>query len=134
MSPPRSHSSPRLIAIAVVLDREKVLVGRREGTGELDGYREFPGGKQQPGETAEAAAVRECREETGLDVTPVRCLETVRHTYEFGELQLSFIECRLRRPAGNPRPPFQWIARGKLDPADFPPANRSVISRLNDRK
>ncbi len=134
MSPSRSHSSPRLIAIAVVLDQEKVLVGRREGTGELDGYCEFPGGKQQPGETAEAAAVRECREETGLEVTPVRCLETVRHTYEFGELHLSFVECRLCRPEENPRPPFQWLARRELDPARFPPANRSVITQLKNRK
>ena len=37
----------------------------------------MPGGRVEPGETAAAAAVREVREETGLDVRAVRLAGTV---------------------------------------------------------
>ena len=63
----------------------------------------MPGGWMEPGETAEAAAVREAQEETGLIVTPVGLIGrlhrrgSVHHT----------VHCR--------------IARGELRPSDESP-------------
>jgi len=53
------------VAVAIVTSRLGVLVGRRR-----DGNPPwvFPGGKVQPGESPEDAAVRETLEETGLRV------------------------------------------------------------------
>src|SRR5947209_7478611 len=56
------------IAIAVVEQDGRFLVGRRPAGVPLAGLSEFPGGKIEPQETAEAAAVRECFEETGIVV------------------------------------------------------------------
>src|ERR1051325_4042675 len=53
---------------AVVLTPEGLLLQRRSDNG-LWG---LPGGGVEPGESVSAAIVREVREETGLDVTPVR--------------------------------------------------------------
>lgn len=62
---------------AVVRDGERVLVVRNEYPA---GHREgipawgFPGGEREAGETLAEAAIRETREETGLDVEVVRLL------------------------------------------------------------
>ncbi len=58
---------------AVVLDGETVLLVRR-GAEPLAGQWSLPGGLLELGETVEQAIVREVREETSLDVEPLRLL------------------------------------------------------------
>ncbi len=52
------------IAIAVVEHDGNFLIGLRPSGAVLGGLWEFPGGKVEPDETPEAAAARECLEET----------------------------------------------------------------------
>jgi 8-oxo-dGTP pyrophosphatase MutT (NUDIX family) len=58
-------------AKAVIVAERRVLVTRNRTPGDKrpDWYI-LPGGGQRPGETLEAALVREVREETGLEITP----------------------------------------------------------------
>ena len=60
-----------LIAIAVVEQDGRFLIGQRPPGVPLAGLWEFPGGKVEPGESPEQAAIRECREEAGIEVTIV---------------------------------------------------------------
>ncbi|RKQ33320.1 (deoxy)nucleoside triphosphate pyrophosphohydrolase [Kocuria tytonis] len=46
----------------------RVLAAQRAYPESLRGLWEFPGGKQEPGETPRDALVRECREELGVDL------------------------------------------------------------------
>jgi len=60
---------------AFILHEGKVLIleeakGKESGTN--PGKFEFPGGKMNPGEKPEEALVREVKEETGLDIKPIR--------------------------------------------------------------
>jgi 8-oxo-dGTP pyrophosphatase MutT (NUDIX family) len=58
-------------AKAVVVVDGRVLVTRNRTPGDTGGdWYIFPGGGQEPGETLEAALVREVREETGIEVEP----------------------------------------------------------------
>ena len=54
------------VALAVPTRGGRVLVGKRPIGGHLPGEWEFPGGRINPGESAETAARRELTEETGL--------------------------------------------------------------------
>ncbi len=62
---------------AVVLREGSVLLIRRARPPGLGSWT-LPGGRTEPGETSVAALVREIREETGLDVVPLRFLAAVR--------------------------------------------------------
>lgn len=53
--------------------REQVLLGKRKGSHGAGEY-SFPGGKIDPGETPQAAAVRETNEEIGCGVSDVEVL------------------------------------------------------------
>ncbi len=139
----RAVQAPQQIAVAVVMAHGKVLVGRRAAP-PYAGYAEFPGGKLEQGESPEQAAVRECLEETGIDVVADRVLSETHHAEPDLRLRLTFVLCRLtshdtdRRREGNnacpvPLPPFEWIDAKMLSRRRFPPANRRVLDDLMQR-
>ena len=50
----------------IVYQNGKILVARRNPTGDMGDRWEFPGGKQEAGETDETAIIREMNEEFGV--------------------------------------------------------------------
>ncbi len=120
------------IAIAVVEQDDRFLVGRRPDGTVLAGMWEFPGGKIRPGETPEQCAVRECREETGLDVTVVGSFPDCVHAYDFGTVHLHFLHCRPHDlKLAVPCAPFCWVFRSDLPHYEFPAANAEVLRLLS---
>lgn len=61
----------------------------------LGGRWEFPGGKVDPGESAEAALIRELREELAVDVEIGRALGPVVWTYGDKTIRLRPLLCRI---------------------------------------
>lgn len=53
---------------AAIIDHGRLLAAQRAEPVELAGGWEFPGGKVDPGESDEAALIRECSEELGVTV------------------------------------------------------------------
>ncbi len=132
------------IAIAVLCDAQEVLIGPRADGDFLAGLWEFPGGKIVADERPEEAAARECREETGLEVTVLaKCAEVVHH-YEIEKnksgqegdrhlnLHLSFFACHPLDRRLPVNPPFRWVALNRLASLEFPAANRVLISHLSE--
>lgn len=121
---------PTHVAIAVVEHQGRYLIGQRPSGLPLPGLWEFPGGKIEPGEAPEAAALRECREEAGLDVVVTGTYPTVEHLYDHGRLRLSFFACRPVDFKQQPKPPFRWVAAARLADYKFPPANATLLEYL----
>lgn len=118
------------IAIAVVEHNGHFLVGERPDGKTLASYAEFPGGRVEEGESPEQAAVRECEEETGLQVEVVGNYDACHHDYAHDRVHLRFFACRLVGAKTTPQPPFEWIARKRLGELRFPEANVALLARL----
>ena len=60
----------RLVALlALINDKNEVLISLRKNKEEYNGYWEYPGGKIESGETLEQGLVREIREELNIAIT-----------------------------------------------------------------
>ena len=126
-------SDPSSIAIALVRrDSDQWLVGQRAPGRVFGGLWEFPGGRVEPGETPEQAAVREVREETGLDVTPVSAIGSISTAHAGRTFVLHLIRCALAGP-DDPHPgeavsQLRWVSTAELRGLPMPPANAEIIS------
>lgn len=129
--------TPTPIGIGVVEHRGRVLVGTRQPDQVLSGHAEFPGGKCRPGESARDCVIRECREETGLDVEPVELLDRVEFEYPHTTVDLHFWLCRLARTEVERESDlpelfggFEWHPVARLVELNFPEANAAVVRNL----
>lgn len=119
---PSANSLVVAVAAVVLDDSGRVLMIQR---GDNDLWA-IPGGAQDLGETTTAAAVREVREETGLDVEItglVGIYSDPRHViaYDDGEVRQEFSICFLAHPIGGRLAPssesktVQWVEPDQLD-------------------
>ncbi|MDG2381669.1 MAG: (deoxy)nucleoside triphosphate pyrophosphohydrolase [Pirellulaceae bacterium] len=128
---------PTPIAVAVVEHQDHFLIGLRPADVALAGYWEFPGGKIHADESPEQAAIRECREETEINVKIIARYPTANHQYPHAAVQLHFFRCSPlpveNSSAGPPSPlaPFRWVARQELSSYQFPAANSELLKRLS---
>ncbi|NUP23235.1 MAG: (deoxy)nucleoside triphosphate pyrophosphohydrolase [Streptomyces sp.] len=112
----------RIVVGAALLDEGRLLAARRSAPEELAGRWELPGGKVEPGETPEAALVRELREELGVDAEVVERVPgewPLRPPYV-----LQVWTARLLPGAGEPKPlqdhdALRWLNPGELWDVDW---------------
>ncbi|MGB0464342.1 MAG: 8-oxo-dGTP diphosphatase MutT [Candidatus Puniceispirillaceae bacterium] len=132
-----ASSAIQLISAVALIDSDgRVLLAERPEGKIFAGYWEFPGGKIETGETPEAALVRELDEELGVD-TKDSCLAPlgfVSHPYDTHHMVLLLYVCR--KWSGRPQPKeggqLKWVAPARLRDFEMPPANKELISVIQD--
>ncbi len=124
--------TPMRIALALVHRDGRWLVARRLGHVHLGGYWEFPGGKCEPGEAPERAAVREAREECAIEVQAERGLGEFIQEYPDRSLILIPVVCRW--VSGDAQPlastECRWVTVDELPGLRMPPVNARIIAAL----
>ena len=132
---PAAHAEVRMIEVVagVITDaRGRILLARRTEGRDLAGLWEFPGGKREPGESAEAALIRELHEELGIDVELGAPLIAVPQQYPHKRLRLDVrMIARWRGTAkGHEGQALAWVPPHKLPQYPMPPADRPVVAAL----
>ena len=132
MSPEPTRVAVAVIERTVGNAKKEILAGVRPTGTALAGFWEFPGGKLNANETFEQAVVRECQEETGLDVDVVGEFPAVTFEYDHATVRIRFFRCNLPETSGDQplKQPFQWIAKSRLSEYRFPEANNALIELL----
>jgi A/G-specific adenine glycosylase len=117
-------------------DAGRLLIAQRPLEGLLGGLWEFPGGKQEPGETLEACLQRELREELGIEVEVGELFAVVRHGFTHFRITLHAFTCRY--VSGPPQTlgvrAWAWVTLEELDAYSFGKADRQVINALMSRR
>jgi 8-oxo-dGTP diphosphatase len=128
------------VAVGVMFDPsgERCLVTKRDAGQHLAGSWEWPGGKLEPGETAEEALRREWREELGAEISTAEHIITTEYEYPERTVKIFFFVVA-PSPDHPPVVPAQrehaWMSPAELAQAPFPSANlpalRALIARAS---
>lgn len=128
-------------AVYVLFEKDgKILLIRRAGTGYFDGHYSLPAGHLDGGEPAHIAAIREAKEEVGVDILAddVRLVHTLHRRSpeaEYERLDLFFVAGDYKGEPQNMEPhkcdELLWVSYDEL-PENTIPEVRSALTHLRD--
>ena len=130
----RRKAVPERHVVTGVIDRGgRFLITRRPVSGLLGGLWEFPGGKVEAGEKAEAALAREIREEVGISIEVDGHIARIRHAYTHFRIVMDVFRCRYRsgKVVLNGPIDHRWIAVDEIERYPFPAANHKFIPLIH---
>lgn len=125
----QSESAMIEVVAAIIEDGGQYLACRRHIERDAGGLWEFPGGKLEPGETAEDALAREVREELGVEARSIGHFVTV----DKGTLRLIFLRARLegaRPTVSTDHDRLEWLALDELSTLAWAQADQVAVEHL----
>lgn len=122
-----------MVGAAVTMNRKgEVLIAQRKQDDMLGGLWEFPGGKQEPGETLEECIARELKEELGISVAVGEFFMTVKHAYSHFTMTMHVYRASI--VSGRPRPihcaDYSWVKIQMLGKYAWSKADLQVVEKL----
>jgi 8-oxo-dGTP diphosphatase len=118
-----------VVGVAVVRDG-LVLAAYRPGA---EGGWEFPGGKVEPGETEEEAAVREIREELDLEIKVGASLGPAVEISEHYQLRVYLASIVAGEPVLREHAELRWFGATELTEVGWLVPDRPFVRELRDR-
>lgn len=120
------------VVAALIWDGDRFMICQRPAHKARGLLWEFVGGKVEPGETMEAALIRECREELAVELTVGALFMQVVHTYPDITVELSLFHASIC--SGEPQKlehvDIQWITPVQIPDYDFCPADTEILNRI----
>jgi 8-oxo-dGTP diphosphatase len=127
----------RFVAAALILRGNEILIGQRRPDQPMALQWEFPGGKIEPGESAEQALARELDEELGIRATVGPLVIRIRHNYRNGgavDLQFFIVREFSGEIENRIFAQIVWARLEDLPSYDFLPADRGLVRDLAQGK
>ena len=130
-----THRLVLVVAAALYNDKGEILLAQRPEGKQLAGLWEFPGGKVEPGETPEAALVRELHEELSITVkeSKLQPLTFASFTYPDFHLLMPLYKCQAWAGEVHPREgqAIAWVPPANLFDYPAPPADLPLFEVLS---
>ncbi len=122
------------VGAGIVINKQgKYLIAQRKDDVMLGGLWEFPGGKQEKGESIKTCIKRELQEELGITVSVQKKLVTVHHTYSHFRLVMHTYFCTL--VSGTPKTidcnDFRWCNFDELRKYPYSKADLKILDALD---
>jgi 8-oxo-dGTP diphosphatase len=128
-----AERSVKLVVVALILRGREVLICQRRPDQPMALKWEFPGGKMEPGESAEEALARELDEELGIGAKIGTRITRMRHTYRSGssvDLQFFAVHEFTGEITNRIFNDLRWCDLTELPGYDFLAADRNLIRDL----
>lgn len=123
------------VVAALVWDGERFLICQRPEYKARGLLWEFVGGKVEPGETKQAALIRECREELDVTVSVGEEFMEVVHRYPDLTVYLTLFSATIAQ--GEPKllehNALRWITPAEIESFDFCPADGTILQEIKKR-
>ena len=120
------------VVAALIWDEDKFMICQRPGHKARGLLWEFVGGKVDPGETAQQALIRECREELAVEVSVGDIFMEVVHEYPDLLVQLTLFNAAVASgvPQMLEHNDIRWITVEEIPNFDFCPADVDILKKL----
>lgn len=118
------------VTCAIIVNADGlVFAAQRSAAMSLPLKWEFPGGKIEPGETAEACLIREIKEELHVDIEIVASLPTNTHQYPNVAILLIPFVCRITTGEIilKEHLDFKWLSKDELLALDWAEADVPIV-------
>ena len=126
----------RYSVAGIALDENRVFIARRKSGGDIGGKWEFPGGKVEINENAEAALIREYREEFDLAVSVGQRIGassfTRRDTVYNLDVYRIFFESALENITLSEHTQWKWASLDEIYEIDFADSDRALLALLEN--
>ena len=124
------------VVAALIWSGDKFMICQRPAHKARGLLWEFAGGKVEPGETKEAALIRECREELAVTVSVGGVFLEVTHSYPDLTIHLTLFHASIAE--GTPQKlehnDIRWITVDEIPQYEFCPADQVILAKLRSRR
>ena len=123
------------VVAAVICDSIQIkhrIYATARGYGDYKGQWEFPGGKIEPGETAQQALKREIEEELDTEIAVHDKIGTIEYDYPTFHLSMDCFWCEvlfgdlILKEAEAAR----WLTKSELDSVQWLPADQTILEKI----
>ena len=120
------------VAAGIIWRKGAFLAARRPMDKPRGGLWEFPGGKQEAGESMEEALARELREELGISIGIPALWRVVRHAYPDMTVIIHFMHVTefSGEPQARDGQELRWVTPAEARALPFLPADVPLVAEL----
>ena len=123
------------VGTGIIVRNGKIFIGQRPEGKPLAGLWEFPGGRQEEGESMEECLKRELKEELSVEATIGKHIMDTTYRYPENEFCLHVYMVTIPDNAKiklNVHQNCAWVSSKDMNNYEFPPADVAIIKKLSE--